>query len=165
MSYISTTDAGFLATLNRWLAERGEILVLIRYSHAAGSKDIEFFRSSEALAAALRKLPPRACVTAFRQPQLPIRGVVDDRFIAACLGGIPDGAEYLVVETVRRTYGALSWFHSTSGESHVELLEDLESLRGSTAAAGLYPAWLLDHDDVISAVVPGEDGIVRVGAY
>jgi hypothetical protein len=51
------------------------------------------------------------------------------------------------------------------GESHTELRDDLEDLRGSSAGVGLYPPWLEDTEDVISAYVPDEDGVVRPGGY
>src|SRR6266567_6709 len=102
MSYAPTTDAKFLETLEAWLRSQSEMLLLIRYSHSAGSKDFELFSSFQSVLDAIRQLPPLTCVIAFRQPQLPLRGVVDDRFIDRCLRSIPDGSEYLTVETVRR---------------------------------------------------------------
>jgi hypothetical protein len=165
MSYASSTDKRFLATLDEWTRSQREILVLIRYSHAAGSKDFEFFSSVETLMEKLSSLPPRTSLIAFRQPQLPFRGVVDDGFITACLSGIPDGSEYVVVDIILRTAGRASWFHHHAGETHVELREELESLRGHTVAAGLYPPWLESTDDVISAVVPDEHGVVAPGVY
>jgi hypothetical protein len=165
MGYAPTTDPVFLGTLEKWLQSRPEVLVLIRYSHAAGNRDFEFFLSFQDLSDRLCQLPPLTCVTAFRSPQLPLRGIVDDNFIAKCLAGIPDGSEYLVVETVRRAYGTGSWFHHGAGVSHAELRGNLEESRGVTVAAGLYPPWLEDTDDVISAVVPDEHGIVRSGVY
>jgi hypothetical protein len=80
VSYISTTDQGFLATLQDWLRSQGKILLLIRYHAGAGTKDFEFFSSFYALAERLRDLPPRASVIAFKQAQLPFRGIVDRRF-------------------------------------------------------------------------------------
>lgn len=165
MSYATTTDPKFLGTLESWFRSQPEILLLIRYSHAAGSKDFEFFSSFQSLADRIRGLPPLTCVIAFRQPQLPLRGVVDDAFISRCLSGIADGSEYLVVETVRRVYGSRSWFHDDAGVSHAELRDDLEECRGTPVAAGLYPPWLEDTDDVISAVVPDEHGVVKCGIY
>src|SRR5947207_2259743 len=103
MSHTSTTDKQFLGQLEQWIEEQHEILTLIRYSRAAGAKDFEFFSSFETIAARLRQLPECASVIAFRQPQLPFRGTVDDGFIAACLNGIPDGSEYLIAETIHRT--------------------------------------------------------------
>ena len=165
MSYPPTNDPTFLRTLESWFDTQAEILLLIRYSYAAGSKDFEFFRSFRSLAERIHKLPPRTCVIAFREPQLPLRGVVADEFIAKCLSEIPDGSEYLVVETTQRVYGQMSWFHHGAGESHAELREELEDSRGIAVAAGLYPPWLHDTEDVISAVVPDEDGVARTGIY
>jgi hypothetical protein len=163
--YQSTTDPQFLATLESWFSDQADILVLIRRSHAAGSKDFEFYRSFQELANRIRELPARTCVTCFRQRQLPLRGIVDDQFIETCLASIPDGLEYLLVETVKRTYGRQSWFHDSAGESHAELRGDLDDARGMPVAVGPYPDWLEDTDDVISAVVQNADGIVQAGVY
>jgi hypothetical protein len=165
MSYASSTDNRFLARLDVWLRTQHEILVLIRYSHAAGSMEFVFFSSVDMLSERLRRLPPRTCVIAFRELQLPIRGIVDDSFIANCLSSIPNGSEFLVVETIHRTAGRVSWFHHGAGTSHSVLREELDSLRGHTVAAGLYPPWLEDSDDVVSAVVPDEHGVVTAGVY
>jgi len=165
VSYRSSTDQTFLATLELWIREQSEILVLIRYSHAAGSKDFELFTSFEALADRMRRLPPQTCVIAFRQRQLPIRGVLDEELITKCLSGIPDGSEFLILETVRKNYGRAGWFHHVAGESHPELREELAELKGSPVAVGPYPLWLNDSEDVISAVVPDEHGAVKSGVY
>jgi hypothetical protein len=131
-------------------------LVLVRGAHVAGSKGFEFFTSFPGLAERVRELPPRANIIAFRQPQLPLRGVVDDEFIAQCLNRIPDDTEYLVVETVRRRHGRNSWFHDYAGISRAELRADLEESRGLAVAVGPYPASFEDSENVISAVAPGE---------
>ena len=164
-NYPSTKDAQFLRTLKSWLDTHAEVLLMIRYSGAAGSKRFEFFRSFREIAERMQELPPRTSVICFREPQLPLRGVVDDEFIAECLSRIPDGSEYLVVETTRRVYGQASWFHHGAGESHAELSEELEDARGRPVAAGAYPPWLYDTEDVISAVVPDADGTPRSGVY
>lgn len=165
MSYAPTTDPKFLGTLESWSGSQPEILLLIRYSHAGGSKSFEFFSSFQSIADRICKLPPLTCVIAFKQPQLPLRGVVNDRFIASCLSSVPDGSEYLVLEIEQRVYGRASWFHHGEGESHAELREDLEESRGVAVAVGLYPPWIEDNDDVISAVVPDEHGAVKSGTY
>lgn len=165
LSYPPTTNPNFLTTLEKWLQEQPEILVLIRHSHSAGARDFEFFRSFRDLSDRLRQLSQRACVTAFRSPQLPIRGVVNDEFISKCLRDIPNGSEYLVVETVKRIYGSKSWFHNGAGTSHAELRDELEESRGKPVAVGLHPDWLEDNENVISAVMPDEDGVARTGIY
>ena len=78
---------------------------------------------------------------------------------------IPDGSDFVVLETTRRTYGKKSWFHWTEGGSHAELRVALEDSGGAPVAVGPYPPWLVDTDDVISAIVPDERGIAVVGVY
>jgi len=163
--YPSVRDKGFLDTVNTWLDSRKELLVLIRFSRAAGQREFEFFSSLEAFLNRLQELPPLACITVFGQPQLPIRGVVDDTFIANCLSNFIDGSEYLIVETERQTAGPVSWFHHGSGLSRGSLREDLEESRGVPIAFGPYPPWLKDGPDVVSAIVPDEHGVVRTGIY
>jgi hypothetical protein len=165
MGYSSITDEKFLSTLKSWFQSQSEISMLVRYSHAGGSREFTFHTSFEDLTNRLGKLPPRASVIVFRQPQLPLRGVVDDAFIAKCLSSIPDGVEYLVVDTVQRVAGKGSWFHFGDGESHGDLREELENLRNDAVAAGLYPPWFEDTAEVISAAVPDADGVVRSGVY
>jgi hypothetical protein len=65
MSYRSTTSPAFLSTVERWIRDKGEILALIRFSHAAGSQSWEFFASLGALQERLAELPPDTCVIAF----------------------------------------------------------------------------------------------------
>jgi len=78
---------------------------------------------------------------------------------------IPDGSEFLMLQTIRTVSGKASWFHWADGNSHAELREVLEKSRDLPVAVGIYPPWLIDTDDVISAIVPDEHGIVRVGIY
>jgi hypothetical protein len=89
MATVSATDAEFLGTLESWLRDRPEILVLIRYSGAAGNRDFEFFSSFETLSSRIRHLPPSTSMIAFRRPQLALRGLVNEGFIAHCLRAIP----------------------------------------------------------------------------
>jgi hypothetical protein len=165
MSYAPATDPMFVSTLEIWFRTQSEILALIRFRCGAGNVSFELFRSFEALSERIGKLPPGACITAFKRHQLPLRGVVDDDFITKSLAGIPDGEEYVMVETVLTVAGKLSWFHHGSGVSHAELLDDLHGSRGVPVAVGLYPPLREDSDDVIDAVVPDPDGIVRAGPY
>jgi hypothetical protein len=165
MSDASATDPKFLRTLESWLRCLREILVLIRHSAAAGSKDFEFFSSFAVLSSRIRQLPPRTSMIAFRQPQLPLRGQVDQGFIANCLSRVPDGSEFLVLETAHRAHGEKSGSRWVAGETHAELRQALEDSRGALVAVGPYPPWLEDTDDVVSAIVPDENGVVRIGVY
>src|SRR5512140_3160517 len=136
MTYAPTTDSEFLDRLATWFECQQEMLVLFRYSGAGGAKDFEFFSSLQELSDRMRLLQPRDCVIAFRRPNLPLRGVVDDTFIAKCLSDIPDGSEYLLIETVRRVVGRQSWIRHGDGKSHGELRDDLEESRAVPVAVG-----------------------------
>lgn len=162
---ISAKDPAFLARLEAWLEETGEILLLIRYSRAAGSKDFELYSSFPALRVRIEELPQGTSVIAFKDAGLPQRGVVDERFIADCLNAIPDGSEYLVLQTQRTVYGKAWWYQFDAGESHEQLREALEESRGLAVAVGLYPPWLGHREDVLSAIAPDDDCIPRPGIY
>ncbi|HYM78930.1 MAG TPA: hypothetical protein VE377_23355 [Candidatus Dormibacteraeota bacterium] len=161
----STTDKQFLKSLEDWLGGQSEVMILVRYSRAAGSKSFEFFTSFAALRARLALLKAETSVTAFRKPQLPLRGRVDDEFIGKCLSFIPGGTEFLVLETDPRMATQQWLFHHQAGASTDELQQALEGLRGRLVAVGEYPQWLKDSPDVISAYVPKQDGTVKAGVY
>jgi len=157
--HIPTTNPEVLAKLERWFHERAEILVRTRVP-CSGNEEFEFFSSFTALVERMREALPGTWFTIFEQPQLPLRGVVDDDFIARCLKCIPNGAEYLILETVRRVAGKRSWFHDHSDDVYAELPAYLEDSRGVSVAVGLYPPTLEERDDVIHVFTPKTDGIV-----
>lgn len=144
----STTDKKFLKTLENWLGGQSEIMILVRYSGAAGNKSFEFFTSFAALRERLARLKAETSVTAFRKPQLPLRGRVDDEFIRNCLSLIPVGSEFLILETDPRRATRQWLFHHEAGESLDELQQALDELRGRLVAVGEYPQWLKDSPDV-----------------
>lgn len=157
------SDPNFLPTVARWFAEQPELLVLFCYSRAAGSKDFYLLRSFADFQAELAPLPPQTSIVVFRLPQLPLRGVVNADFVEAACARIPDGAEYLLLLAAREPY--LNKSRHFAGETHQELREHLADEMGETVAVGLYPDWLDESDDVISAIVPSADGTVGGGVY
>jgi hypothetical protein len=165
MSFKSAASQEYLKTVENWLGGQTEVLILIRYSRAAGNKDFELYKSFAAVLERLRQLPAETCVTVFRNPQLQLRGTVDDEFIGKCLSRVPDGTEYAVVDMALTRSGRSSFFNFSAGESHDELRQDLESRRGEYVAVGEYPAWQEDTPDVISGYVPAEDGKMKRGVY
>jgi len=161
----STTEKKFLKSLEDWLHGQSEVMILVRYSRAAGNKSFELYTSFAALTQRLAQLKAETSVTAFRRPQLPLRGYVDDEFIGKCLSVIPAGSEFLVLETDPRMAAQQWLYHYEAGESHDELRQVLEGLRARLVAVGEYPQWLNDSPDVISAYVPHQDGTVKAGVY
>ena len=165
MSLISANDVEFLGPIENWIRGEKEILVQIEFSRAGGNRSFEFFSSLADLIKRLRNLRPSTRITAYQQPQLSIRGAVDDEFIAECLRRIPDGSEFLVVELVPRSVDDFSWFHHEAGTSHLELTDALGSSRGKQVAVGEYPHLSADRQTSITAYVPDTSGKVRSGLY
>jgi hypothetical protein len=165
MVSLSSRDTEFLSTLQQWIAQQGEVLVMFRYSRAAGSKDFEFFDSVELLNSRLQNLPLSTSIIVFRESQLPLRGTVDDEFIKTALLKIPNGVEFLVVNLTPEVYGKRSWHGHRAGTTHEELQSELKDEYGQKVAVGLYPPWLEDNESVISAIVPDETGQVTAGIY
>ena len=163
--FLSALGSSFIDTLQGWLGTQSELLLMFRYPNAGGSRDFEVHSSPAAIARRLSRLPPQTSVIAFRKPHLPIRGISTPALIQAALAAIPDGTEFLVVETVLTTYGKRSWYRNASGESHIELREELESSAGRAVMVGSYPPWLADGPDVISGYVPDAQGCIKPGAY
>jgi hypothetical protein len=165
MAYESVRNPVFQSTVARWIAETHEVLVMIRFSAAAGSRSFEFFDAFDAFRDRLDQLPLRACVTAFRDQQLSLRGRVDAEFINQAISSIPGRTEYLLVDLELTTIGKASWYRYAAGENHEELREDLEDHSDCLVALGPYPRWFEDNESVISAVVPDPDGSVHTGIY
>jgi hypothetical protein len=156
-----TTDKKFLKSLEDWLCCQSEIMILVRYSRTAGNKSFEFFTSFTALRKRLELLKAETSVTAFRNPQLPLRGHVDDAFIGKCLSFISAGSEFLVLETDPRMATQQWLYRHEAGESQDELRQVLEALRGRLVAVGAYPQCLEDSPDVISAYVPLDGAVLE----
>ena len=165
MSFSTISETQFLQAVENRLFQDNEILVLIEYSRAAGSKSFEFMTSVAAFNERLGQLKPGTRVTVFMRSQLPLRGCVDDHFIENCLRQIRDGSEFVVIETAPRNAGNVSWFHHEAGTSHQELTDALEDSRGRTVAVGSYPQAVSDGISSITAYVPDRSGNVQIGGY
>ena len=165
MSQTSSADKKFLIKLQRWFRTREEVLLMIRHPYSAGSKDFELYASYKTLKTRLRALKPCTWVVVFRLPQLPVRGVVDAALVKKCLECVVDGAEYLISEREPRTFGRSTWYQWCTGRSHSKMRDDLDKLHGHEVAMGAFPPWVKETKDVLYAVVPEEDGVVRPGIY
>ncbi len=162
----STANTEFRRRIADAIARNGEVLALFRFHAAAGSRSLEMFVSLEDFDERLSELPPRTSVIMFGEPQLPLRGMVDEQFVSAALRSFPDESDWLLVCRGKTTAGSQSWFHHCFGDSHEELEEELrERCWGEEAAIGREPDWREDSDTVFSAVIPDDDGTVRVGTY
>lgn len=130
----STADKRFLKSLEDWLHGQSEVMILVRYSRVAGNKSFESYTSFAALTKRLAQLKADTSVTVFRKPQLPLRGYVDEEFIGKCLSFIPARSEFLVQETDPRMATQQWLYRYEAGESHDELRQVLDGLRGRLVA-------------------------------
>jgi hypothetical protein len=148
----------FLDRVAGWIQQSGEVLVVIRYLRAGGVKDFALCRSRDGFEGLVAAMPVGADIEVFRDPQLPLRGTVDESFIAAALDAIPDGEESLVV-TMDALPGTGISYRGMMGASHADLRESLEELRGGRVALGVCPNFCVaDHEGLASAAKGGIDG-------
>ena len=170
MEYTTFDNQAFLARVESWIKMRDEVLVMFRYRAAAGSKDFMFFSDMDAFRSRLKGLYSQTSIIVFRDPQLPLRGRVDEDLVMAALDLIPEGAEYLVLCLEKMVESSppdhyREWFRHYTGESQEELRDDLEGLSGKEVAVGPYPTWPADNESAIEAFVPTENGVVMPDFY
>ena len=160
MNYVSVNSRTFLARVERLILVQGEALVLFRYARAAGNKDFVLFGDFGLFRTKLRGLPANTSVIVYGDQQLPVRGRVDRTFISDATEAIPDGSEYLILCLERSQLSSTS-----AGESHQELIADLEELDGRLVAVGLWPPWPDENPNVFEAYVPDDHGAITPGPY
>jgi hypothetical protein len=160
---VSTSDEVFRKTVASWLAER-EVLVLIRYSRAGGSKDFVLIDDPAAIEVVLGRLPPEANVLVFREPHLSLRGVVNASFIEMARRERSKWVEYLALQ-IGADSEKRPWSCWSAGESDEDLRDTLQDWLGKLVAVGPYPNWLGSEEGILSAIVPGSDGSLRMGVY
>jgi hypothetical protein len=166
---LSTRDDRFWEVADAWLLQGGEILVMLRYSRAAGSRDWYFARDSEWLRSLIGPLPAETSVILFRQSHLPLRGTAGKELAESAEALLPDGVEFLVVQLEPHRHHSpthsMEWTVSQAGESHAELREAIDDLSGHAVAIGQHPPFWQDNEDILEAIVPFADGSVKRGIY
>ena len=148
----------YIETVTKWIQSSGDVFIVMRYLRAAGAKDYAFARTADDFRQLLDVLPVGTDVIVFRDPQLPLRGVVDDDFLVAAQSLIPDGDAYLFVRMDPLSTGDIRAFGEMGG-SHAELNDDLQYHPGKEVAIGPCPRFIeADHEAMISASIGGIDG-------
>ena len=168
MERCSTTDSAFLDTAAQWIAEDGEVFVIIRHPNAGGTRAYEHIVAQDDFAKRVSQLKPATSVVVCKGQHLRLRGVVDDAFIDQAIATIPNGDEWLIVGQMPVNYGAAWWFPDVCGDSHAELESELgdDTFYGQSVFAGVVPPWWLgDSDSITSAYVPNADGSITPAAY
>lgn len=73
--------------------------MVLRFLCAGGRKDFAFCRTSADFRSLCDEVDAGTDIVVFQHAQLPLRGYVTDEFIDSVLGAIPDGSEFLIVNT------------------------------------------------------------------
>ena len=148
----------FVGRVAGWIETAGEVLVVLRYLAAAGSKDFAFCRSRRDLEAIVAWAAVGTDVVVLRDARLPLRGVVTEAFIAAAQREVPPGQEYLILTEEKAADAPVSAF-SAFDDDREDLVLYLRRLAGRTVAFGKCPDFLAaDHEGLISASKGGIDG-------
>ncbi len=162
VALISTTDPAFLAETEELLQTKGEILVELRYSRMAGSRDVLLFHSFAAFRERLASLSSPTLVDVYRHYSLPLRGLITEKFIQSAQAELAGAAEYLIVYR-EAPQQRLSTFWD--GEGTAEMEKDLRETLGEQAAVGAYPEYSEESGNRLWAIVPQADGSLSVGTY
>lgn len=148
----------YLTRARAWVAEHGEILVVLRYLGMAGAKDFALCRSEDEFIQLIDWLPAGTDIEVLRGKYLPLRGVITSDFANLAFAEVPDGTEYLLLTTQRQRESAISIRYAWS-DSHSDLREDLEEWLGIEVAFGICPDFMAsDGVNLISASKGGIDG-------
>ena len=148
----------FLNAVREWVGLSGEVFVALRYLAAAGAKDYALCHSFTEFEALVSYVALGTDIVAFRDRQLPYRGVVTDEFAACALEAFPEGVEYLLVTLETRTQSSIC-LEDAGGDTQDDLRALLVEYRGREVALGPYPQfWEPDSQAMVSASKGGIDG-------
>lgn len=147
----------FLRTVRDWIAESGEILMIMRRLYCMGDIEFALIASVQQFDLAIERCPEGTKVIVCRGKPVPIMGTVDPAFIDLACDALSSEEEYVVM-----TYPPRSAFDPRcSGETDdvKYLRECLEYRMGESIAVLPCPRnWHVKSDAVIHACKGGVDG-------
>jgi len=148
MGPFSIHQAEAKISVKLWLESSGELFVEVYKPHSGSGGDFYIVNSLAQFEELVSKARPGSILFVLREKQFPLRGIADDQFKAAAMTLIPEGVWYLIIEPC--TYSS-SIFHITEGNSHSELIDDLDKLQGKEIWLGPDPKtpntyWEPDYD-------------------
>lgn len=145
----------FIQRVADWIAVNGEVLIVVRW--VGGFHDFALCRSRADFEQLVEMIADGTEVIVFRDPQMPIRGRVDEALIARALEVIPEGPEYQILSIATKPGCPLS-ARVAWGESHADLQETLHDWKGIDIAAGCPDFWGADHEGMMSRAKGGVEG-------
>jgi hypothetical protein len=151
-------DETWLSRVGGWLERSEDLLVAFTAAGGGGSTSYFFCQSADEIKRIVSEAPKGARLVAYERHSLTLRGTVDDAFIKSARDRIPQGRSFLLVSLMPADH--FFGLQADKGDSHEELEEYLEELRGVSVAVGLDPDEESGADGYVLAY---KDGLV--GAY
>ena len=145
------SDLSFQRDIATWIERQREVYVIVWYAQRAGMKRFILVRSIEQWAALTNEILTsglRGEVIVFKQPQLPIRGIADEKLLQRAMAEISDGEEWMLISSDDQDPNNTS---CCGGNTYQELKETWEEYRRRRIAIGIDVDWLApDSEDVQS---------------
>jgi hypothetical protein len=146
MGYESLFAPSDLAMLHDWLEETGELYLDLDRPHSGGANNSLYFvrNLAELRGIVSNETWPEVDISIFRAKQFPIRGLADEKLLAAAMEQIPDNQYFTLLSVGADRLapcGAIGW-----GDSHKELREEFARLEGQQVWIGQDPFDLPPND-------------------
>jgi hypothetical protein len=158
-------DDRFWSYLHDRLEETDEaILLLERWARGAGQRSWYLLVASADVAAVRERVRTGSSLTAYLDPQLPVKGRWSQQLASATKALADELGEHeeLVGLVDRGSRPSLDAEYLTDADE----IEAWESeVAGQTVWVGKYPEWPADGEDALTRLVPDADGVVRAHPY
>jgi hypothetical protein len=133
---ISADDEKIRENINELLNLTHEVFIEEYLPHSGGSGDYYFIATIEHFNQLVDRAKTGIYFFISKQPQLPLRGIVDDQFISLVKDHIPEGTWYMISRISFYPQKLLSY---GSGDTHDLLENDLHDLTGLDVCVGIEP--------------------------
>ena len=132
-------------------------MVIMRYLGGGGSKDFALIQSKDEFENLVQICPEGTDIIVFRDKQLPVRGIVNDKLIDQARQTIPETSEYLFMLRTPDKPDDPICFGEFDYRSAME--QDIREWIGHEVAVGVCPHFIgPDNESMISASKGGIDG-------
>jgi hypothetical protein len=134
MGPLTYTEPIVAYILEEWFNQSSELFVEVHIPRSGGAGFFCALTSYLQYKDLIARVSPGSVLFVLRDQQLQVRGVVDDSLISQALEQISDGEDYIIIEPCVYPNSAS---HLGDGNTHAELKNELEGLRGVSVWVGL----------------------------
>jgi hypothetical protein len=137
-------------SVSRWLREDGEVLFVLRYAFGGGAKDYCLIRDAATLWQLVDVVPKGTDVIAIRGSWLPLRGAIDEGFIAKALQLVKNETEYMFVIDMAKAVDDPR-MNGGFDIGHGMMRDDLNQHIGQLAAFGECPNFMANDSEAMKS--------------